>query len=185
MSDRCLTLVLGGTRSGKSSFAQRLALERGVNVLFVATAEPGDAEMAVRISKHREERSDVWRTIEEPKGVARAISAAGPTHIVLLDCVTLWVSNLLLETGSTFEGALSELEALLSWYHANKAELIVVSNEVGLGIVPADEVSRAYTDWLGRFNQRLAAEADAVYFMIAGMPVELKSLVGARPSRPA
>lgn len=174
MTQRRLTLILGGVRSGKSAFAQRLALECGAEVLFVATAETGDAEMAARIARHREERPGAWRTIEEPRAVARSLAAAAPPAVVLLDCVTLWVTNLLLAEGSTFESALAELEALLAWYHEQAVELIVVSNEVGLGIVPADQVSRTYTDWLGRFNQRLAAEADAVYFMIAGIPVELK-----------
>lgn len=177
MRRRRLTLILGGVRSGKSAYAQRLASERGHEVLFLATAEPGDAEMAARIDRHREGRPAGWRTIEEPKAVARVLAAAEPAGVVLLDCVTLWVTNLLLAEGSAFESAIAELDSVLTWYHAHEVELIVVSNEVGLGIVPADEVSRTYTDWLGRFNQRLAAEADVVYFMIAGIPVELKHLV--------
>ena len=176
MNERKLILVLGGARSGKSAFAQRLAASHGDQVLVVATAEPRDAEMAARIAIHRDERPEHWRTIEEPRGVARVLAAADASPIVLFDCVTLWVSNLLLAPDATWEAAVRELDTLLTWYHAHAVELIVVSNEVGLGIVPGDHVSRTYRDWLGRFNQRLAAEADAVYFMVAGLPVEVKAL---------
>jgi adenosyl cobinamide kinase/adenosyl cobinamide phosphate guanylyltransferase len=95
---------------------------------------------------------------------------------VVLDCVTLWVGNLLLAEGATWETAAGELEALLAWHRAGQSHLIVVSNEVGLGLVPADAVSRAYREWLGWFNQRLAAEADAVYLMVAGLAIDVKKL---------
>jgi adenosylcobinamide kinase/adenosylcobinamide-phosphate guanylyltransferase len=180
LSENKLILVLGGARSGKSTFAQNLAGSRGGEVLYVATGEPRDAEMTARIDNHRAERPPHWRTLEEPRALARTLAAANPAPIVILDCVTLWVSNLLLAQDATWAFAARELDALLTWYHARPVELIVVSNEVGLGIVPADEVSRTYRDWLGRFNQRLAAEADSVYLMIAGLPVELKALAAAR-----
>jgi adenosylcobinamide kinase/adenosylcobinamide-phosphate guanylyltransferase len=176
MNDRKMILILGGARSGKSGFAQRLAASTGEGVLFVATAEAGDAEMAARIAGHRAERPGHWRTIEAPRAVARGLAETPPARVVVLDCVTLWVTNLLLDQDASWEAASRELDALLAWYRAQPVELIVVSNEVGLGIVPGDETSRTFRDWLGWFNQRLAAEADAVYFMVAGLPVELKSL---------
>ncbi|MEN9934815.1 MAG: hypothetical protein RLZZ387_1394 [Chloroflexota bacterium] len=171
-----LTLITGGARSGKSTFAQRLAEARGQDVLFVATAEPLDDEMAAKISRHRGERPAGWRTLEEPRRLADALATVAPAPVVLLDCVTLWVSNLLLAEGAAWEGASAELDALLAWRRASGCELIAVTNEVGLGIVPADALSRAYRDWLGFFNQRLAAEAAAVYLCVSGLPIEIKGL---------
>lgn len=171
-----LVLVTGGARSGKSWFAQQLAEARRSEVLFVATAEAGDADMATRIAKHRAERPSHWRTLEEPRSLARALMLAEPSPVVLLDCVTLWVTNLLLTEGATWEKAAAELDALLAWYRARSVALIVVTNEVGLGIVPADALSRTFRDWLGKFNQRLATEASAVYLMVAGLAVDIKAL---------
>jgi adenosyl cobinamide kinase/adenosyl cobinamide phosphate guanylyltransferase len=171
-----LTLILGGARSGKSRQAQRLAAAYGTDVLFVATAEPRDDEMAAKIARHRAERPAGWRTLEAPRQLARALASAQPAQAVVLDCVTLWVSNLLLAEGATWERAEAELAGLLDWYRAGQAHVIVVSNEVGLGLVPADAASRAYREWLGWFNQRLAAEADAVYLMVAGLAIDIKAL---------
>jgi adenosylcobinamide kinase / adenosylcobinamide-phosphate guanylyltransferase len=145
-------------------------------VLYIATAEALDDEMAARIARHRAERPDGWRTLEEPTLVAEALATAEPAPMVVLDCVTLWVSNLLLQPGASWERALRELDALLEWRRAHPVTLIVVSNEVGLGLVPADETSRAYREWLGWFNQRLAAAADEVYFMVAGLAIDVKRL---------
>lgn len=170
-----LTLITGGARSGKSSFAQQLASAHQSNVLFLATAEARDDDMAARIAKHQAERPAHWRTLEEPVYVARALAEAEPASLVLLDCVTLWVTNLLLREGTTWEQAEAELNALLAWYHACPVACIVVTNEVGLGIVPADPLSRTFRDWLGLFNQCLAAEADVVYLMVSGLPVEVKT----------
>jgi adenosylcobinamide kinase / adenosylcobinamide-phosphate guanylyltransferase len=171
-----LTLITGGARSGKSTFAQRVAEARGGEVLFVATAEALDGEMAAKIARHRADRPAHWRTLEEPRHLARALEAAPAAPLVLLDCVTLWVSNLLLSEGGSWEAAAAELDALLAWRRSSGAELLVVTNEVGLGIVPADPLSRAYREWLGHFNQRLAAQAGAVYLLVSGIPVELKAL---------
>jgi adenosylcobinamide kinase/adenosylcobinamide-phosphate guanylyltransferase len=173
---RSLVLITGGARSGKSAFAQRLAESRGGEVLFVATAEALDDEMAERIARHRADRPAHWRTLEAPRGLAGALAAAPPAPIVLLDCVTLWVTNLLLAEGAAWDSAVAELDALLAWRRASRAELIAVTNEVGLGIVPADLLSRTYRDWLGAFNQRLAAEAGSVYLCVAGIPLEIKRL---------
>jgi adenosylcobinamide kinase / adenosylcobinamide-phosphate guanylyltransferase len=171
-----LTLITGGARSGKSTFAQRLAAAHGGDVLFLATAEALDDEMAVKIRRHQAERPAVWRTREEPRHLAQVLAAEPPAGVVLLDCVTLWVTNLLLAEGATWEAAEGELDALLAWQRTTATRLIVVTNEVGLGIVPADPLSRAYREWLGAFNQRLAAAAHDVYLCVSGLPIEIKSL---------
>ncbi|NJP06841.1 MAG: bifunctional adenosylcobinamide kinase/adenosylcobinamide-phosphate guanylyltransferase [Chloroflexaceae bacterium] len=183
MSQRRLILITGGARSGKSTFGQQIAEKSSSDVLFVATAQAGDADMAARIAQHQAERPAHWRTLETPQRVAAALHEIPAPPTVLLDCVTLWVTNLLLadwhEDGASrpdLHAAMVELEQLLDWYRQHSVVLIVVSNEVGLGIVPADPLTRTFRDWLGRFNQRLAAEADEVYLLIAGLPVELKSL---------
>jgi adenosylcobinamide kinase/adenosylcobinamide-phosphate guanylyltransferase len=173
-----LTLITGGARSGKSSFAQQLAEARQTDVLFVATAEAGDADMAARIAKHQAERPRHWQTLEAPRRVAHVLAQAEPAPVVLLDCVTLWVTNLLLSEGATWDSAAQELDALLAWYRSQPGdvplEVIIVTNEVGLGIVPVDALSRTFRDWLGLFNQRLAAEADHVYLLVAGLPIDIK-----------
>ena len=183
MSKR-LTLVLGGVRAGKSRYAQRLA-QHGQRVLVVATAEPGDQEMAARIQAHRAERPADWTTLEEPVDVVTALAPRLPDFdTVLLDCLTLWVSNLLLQGGERQArpdiGA--EAHRLLQLYEQGDASWIVVSNEVGLGVIPANELGRAYADELGRVNQIVAAAADDVIVMFAGLPVNLKALdAGMRP----
>ena len=170
-----LTLVTGGARSGKSRFAQHLAESRHCDVLFVATAEARDDDMTTRIARHRSERPSNWSTLEAPRGLAQALTGVAPSPLVLLDCVTLWVTNILLAQGTDWNTAAAELDALLAWYHTHPCELIVVTNEVGLGIIPADELSRTFREWLGWFNQRLAAEADDVYLLVAGLPIEIKA----------
>jgi adenosylcobinamide kinase/adenosylcobinamide-phosphate guanylyltransferase len=170
-----LTLILGGARSGKSTHALRLA-SAYKDVLFVATAEPRDSEMAAKIDRHRAERPAHWRTLEAPRDLARALAAAPPAAAVVLDCVTLWVSNLLLAEHATWEAAAADMDALMDWRRATHSHLIVVSNEVGLGLVPADPVSRTYREWLGWFNQRLAAEADQVLLVVAGLAIDVKKL---------
>ena len=160
MSKR-LTLVLGGVRAGKSRYAQQLA-RHGQRVLVVATAEPGDQEMAARIQAHRAERPADWTTLEEPVDLVTALAPRLPDFdTVLLDCLTLWVSNLLLQGGERQArpdiGA--EAHRLLRLYEQGDASWIVVSNEVGLGVIPANELGRAYADELGRVNQIFAAAA--------------------------
>ena len=172
-----LTLVLGGVRAGKSSYAQRLA-SNSKRVLFVATAEAGDQEMEVRIRAHRESRSEDWDTLEEPIDLVNALAPLLHRYdTVLLDCMTLWVSNLLLWNQGPKPGLvdiLSETKRLLGLYEESDATWIVVSNEVGLGVVPATELGRTYADELGRVNQIVAAAADEVYFMAAGLPLRVK-----------
>ncbi len=167
-----LTLLLGGARSGKSTTAQRLA-ESGGRVLFVATAEAGDEDMRERIARHREERPAAWATLEEPRDLARVITDyAGEYDTLVLDCLTLWVSNLMLAGVDVLEAT----EALLGAFEAGRASWIVVSNEVGLGVVPASELGREYRDLLGRVNQRVAARADEAYLLVAGRALSLEKL---------
>ena len=173
MSKR-LTLVLGGARAGKSTYAQELAAS-GNRVLFVATAEAGDEQMEERIEAHRATRPAEWDTLEEPLDLVGALAGvAGRYDTVLLDCLTLWVSNLLLREGEV--DVPGELKGLLAAYEEGTASWIVVSNEVGLGVVPPRELGRLYADELGRANQIIAAAADDVYFMAAGLPLNLKTL---------
>ncbi len=179
--DKHLTLILGGARSGKSSYAQRLAAERGDAVVYVATAEAGDDEMAERIAAHRAERPAHWQTIEAPRTIGAAIqSGAGQADVILIDCLTLLANNIIVPlpesvTAQEAETALNaEIEELLSAYNQSAAEWIIVSNEVGLGLVPPYPLGRIYRDALGRANQRLAAVADEVLFMVAGLPLKVK-----------
>jgi adenosylcobinamide kinase/adenosylcobinamide-phosphate guanylyltransferase len=178
---RRLTLILGGARSGKSLYAERLAPRLGRRVLYVATAEAGDDEMAARIAAHRAARPADWTTLEAPIFAGRAIRAApGDFDVVLLDCLTLLANNVLGRIpepidGQTAELALTaEIGELLESYAASAAEWIVISNEVGLGLVPPYPLGRVYRDVLGRANQRLAAAADNVLFMLAGLPLVVK-----------
>lgn len=172
-----LTFVLGGVRAGKSSYAQQLA-EGAERLLFVATAEARDQEMRKRIEAHRERRPPDWETLEEPTNLVASIRPLLPHYTtVLLDCLTLWVSNLLLrgsDHAATRQAIVSEAEGLLSLYRHGDASWIVVSNEVGLGVMPANKLSRKYSDELGSVNQLVAAEADAVYLMAAGLPLKVK-----------
>ncbi len=178
-----LILVLGGARSGKSSFAERLA---GVasRVLYAATAEALDDDMERRIAKHRQQRPAAWTTLEEPVELDSALATAlAGFDVCLLDCLTLWVSNLLLkmEDGPDSEQRIiSAAERLLEVYEQSEATWIMVSNEVGLGVVPPSRLGAVYRDALGRVNQLVAARADRVYFMVAGLALEVKSL-GALP----
>ena len=175
---KLLTLVLGGVRAGKSSYGQRLAAS-GKRVLFVATAEAGDEDMEARIKAHREARPPDWDTVEEPIDLAGALTPLLHCYdTVLLDCLTLWVSNLLLrgpDPKIARKGILAETQRLLDLYRKIDASWILVSNEVGLGVVPPTKLGRIYADELGRVNQVVAAEADDVYLIAAGLPLKLKS----------
>ncbi len=172
-----LTLILGGARSGKSTFAEALARKRGGDdVLFVATAEARDEEMRARIENHRAARPVNWRTLETPRDLGRALTGTR-ARVVLVDCVTLWTTNVLLadETHARAE-MLREVDDLLAWHAAHDSELIIVSNEVGMGLVPEYPLGRAYRDLLGAVNGKIAASADAVFLLVAGLPVEVKAL---------
>ncbi|HRW50333.1 MAG: bifunctional adenosylcobinamide kinase/adenosylcobinamide-phosphate guanylyltransferase [Caldilinea sp.] len=179
---RSLTLILGGARSGKSTYAEQQAAAAGGRVLYVATAEAWDDEMRARIAAHRAQRPATWRTVEAPRAVGAAARAAldDGADVVLVDCLTLLASNVIiaLPEGSDERAASvaldQELDALLAAYEASDAAWFVVSNEVGLGIVPAYPLGRVYRDALGRANQRMAALADRVIFMVAGLPMTVK-----------
>lgn len=173
-------LILGGARSGKSQYAQWLAAESGKKVLFVATAEAGDEEMRQRITAHQDSRPPEWQTLEAPLHVGAAILEKQPLGLVLVDCLTLLASNVLGQFSEPYEGqeyqvALDEeIEGLLEAYRQTEAEWLVISNEVGLGIVPATPAGRLYRDALGRVNQRVAQEAEVVVMMVAGIAVKIK-----------
>ena len=167
-----LTLVLGGARSGKSRHAEGLVeAASGARRVYVATATAGDAEMAARIAAHRNRRGADWSTVEAPHDLAGEISrAAAPDAAVLVDCLTLWLSNLLLAGADLGAARRSLLEALA----AARGPVVCVANEVGLGIVPDNALARAFRDAAGRLNQDVAAAADRVVFVAAGLPLVLK-----------
>lgn len=174
-----LTLILGGARSGKSDYGERLAQTLADEVLFVATAQAFDEEMKTRIARHRQQRPSHWQTVEAPTQVALA-TADQPGAVVLLDCLTLLVSNLILRLGDPLDDREAEtavgeeLKAILDTIQENDSHWIVISNEVGLGLVPDNRLGRLYRDLLGRANQRLAAAANEVIFMVAGLPLVVK-----------
>src|SRR5690606_5786216 len=167
-----LMLVTGGARSGKSDHAERLALSAGGgDVTSIATAEARDAGMSARIARHRAQRHDAWHTVEAPLDPAAAIAGA-ETNVVLLDCLTLLVSNLL-HAGDE-SAVFAQVDAILHARCARAGTLIVVTNEVGLGIVPANGLARTYRDALGLANRKVAEAADAVVLMVSGIPVVVK-----------
>ncbi|HYN18291.1 MAG TPA: bifunctional adenosylcobinamide kinase/adenosylcobinamide-phosphate guanylyltransferase [Actinomycetes bacterium] len=167
-----LTLLLGGARSGKSALAVRLAAAWDGPVAVVVTGQAGDAEMAERIRRHRAGRPAGWRTVEEPLDLEAAIARAPEDALVLLDCLTLWVSNLM-EQGLTDEQVGQRARSAAAIAAARAAPTVVVSNEVGAGIVPADALSRRYRDLLGQVNAAWAAAADQALLLVAGRAVPL------------
>jgi adenosylcobinamide kinase / adenosylcobinamide-phosphate guanylyltransferase len=175
-----LTLVLGGARSGKSAYAQSIIEKSQQPALFVATATAGDEEMVTRIAAHRANRPSHWITLEAPLHVGEAIRSAEVTPWVLLDCVTLLASNVLLSCPEPIEESVYkeklklEIEMILATYRTHPGEWYIVSNEVGLGLVPPYELGRYYRDGLGGANQALARAADQVILMVAGIPMTVK-----------
>ena len=166
-----VTLVLGGARSGKSRFAESLAPEGTARYVYVATAEPVDDEMARRIAAHRARRGPAWRTVEAPIGLAQAIGREStPRTWLLVDCLTVWLGNLM-HHGLDVDAA---REALLESLAAAPGPVVLVANEVGLGIVPDNAMARAFRDHAGRLNQAVARMAGTVCFVAAGIPVTLK-----------
>ncbi|MEC9343176.1 MAG: bifunctional adenosylcobinamide kinase/adenosylcobinamide-phosphate guanylyltransferase [Pseudomonadota bacterium] len=166
-----VTLVLGGARSGKSRFAEDLVEESGLDAVYVATGQAFDDEMAARIAEHRARRGEAWRTVEAPLDLAGALAAQdGPGRVLLVDCLTLWVSNLMMEEADVAAAG----EALAETLGTVQAPVVLVSSEVGLGIVPDNAMARAYRDHAGRLNQRIAALANQVFFIAAGLPMVLK-----------
>ncbi|HEU0197789.1 MAG TPA: bifunctional adenosylcobinamide kinase/adenosylcobinamide-phosphate guanylyltransferase [Nevskiaceae bacterium] len=167
------TLILGGARCGKSALAQRLAGANGGDVVYIATATAGDAEMATRIAHHRAERPAMWTTIEEPLALAAALrKQAHPGRTIIVDCLTLWLTNLLLSREPASLDA--ERAALLTALPELPGDVLFVSNEVGCGIVPADALSRRFVDESGRLHQALAARCERVLRVVAGLVQPLK-----------
>ncbi len=176
-----MILLLGGARSGKSTLAEQWAEQHGGDsVLFVATAEIGDEEMQRRVEAHRRARPPSWRTLEAPRHVGRALRAAYQgEQAIIVDCLTLLVSNILLEQNNTNAETVAaaveeEIAELVTTLRSLPATSILVSNEVGMGIVPPTPLGRLYRDVLGTVNQRVASKADEVYLLVAGIPVQIK-----------
>jgi adenosyl cobinamide kinase/adenosyl cobinamide phosphate guanylyltransferase len=167
-----IVLLLGGARSGKSAMAMRMALHSGAPVTFIATAQPGDDEMAERIERHRDDRPASWKTLEAPVDVLGAVCTSDADNFLVLDCLTLWVSNLLGEGSSPdqIEATACDVIAALQ-----DRSCVVVTNEVGLGIVPANELARTFRDVLGAVNSLFAAAADRSVLMVAGRALDLSS----------
>jgi adenosylcobinamide kinase / adenosylcobinamide-phosphate guanylyltransferase len=166
-----VTLVLGGARSGKSRYAERLVEAAASGGTYCATAEAGDAEMARRIAAHRARRGPFWHTVEAPLALAPVIaSEAASDHPLLIDCLTLWLSNLLLAGKPVDE----ETAALCAALRLTEGPVVLVANEVGMGLVPETPLGRRFRDAAGRLNQEVAALADRVAFVVAGLPLMLK-----------
>lgn len=171
MTDHPVILIVGGARSGKSHYGEKLVEQSGKKPVYLATAEARDDEMLDRINVHQQRRSDHWQTIEEPFEIAEIIEEmAAPDTIILIDCLTLWLSNLMTEQ----KDVASALKRLLICLENTKGPVILISNEVGLGIVPDNALARSFRDEAGRINQAVASTASDVLFMVAGLPICLK-----------
>ncbi|KQV27521.1 adenosylcobinamide kinase/adenosylcobinamide phosphate guanyltransferase [Rhizobium sp. Root1203] len=165
------TFVLGGARSGKSRFAERLVAATGLERHYVATGRAWDEEMRARIEQHRTDRGDLWTTHEEPLDLVGCLAAVdGEKHAILVDCLTLWVTNLMMAE----RDMAAEFAGLAAYLPTARAQLVIVSNEVGLGIVPENSMARDFRDHAGRLHQMIAAEAANVYFIAAGLPLKMK-----------
>jgi adenosylcobinamide kinase/adenosylcobinamide-phosphate guanylyltransferase len=164
------TLVLGGARSGKSRYAEQVAMSSRPPWIYLATAESFDDEMATRIAEHKSRRSPDWQTIDAPLDLAGALAALPRSATVLIDCLTLWLSNAML-ADRDIDAEIQRLEAAVL---AHKGPLVLVSNEVGSGIVPENALARRFRDFQGLLNQRVAARADRVVLVVAGLPMIVK-----------
>jgi adenosylcobinamide kinase / adenosylcobinamide-phosphate guanylyltransferase len=169
-----IIFITGGARSGKSRLAEEIAIKHGGPLGYLATGQPGDEEMARRIARHRLRRGPDWQTIEEPLRLAEAIRGHdGFFRAMLVDCVTLWLTNLLLEYDDAGR-VLADVNGLTGMFSGLTTPLVLVSNEVGMGIVPENRLARSFRDLAGEANELLAAAADEVYVMISGLPLKLK-----------
>ena len=165
-----LTLVLGGAASGKSAYAERLVLQAGGDPVYVATAQIFDDEMAEKIIRHREMRGSGWKTIEEPLDLPHALAGMSAGQPVLIDCATLWLTNVILGD----HDVTAHSDALLQAVEQCPSPVVIVSNEVGQGIVPDNALSRQFRNAQGKLNQRIAGQADLVVAVMAGLPLALK-----------
>ena len=189
MARSCI-LILGGARSGKSRFAQEMASQLGKEVLFVATGQALDEEMRRRIEEHKKSRPSSWRTIEAPTAVGRKIlEEVSDAQVVIVDCFTLLVSNVIdrcageggpeqVDAELVCEKLAIEVEELVECIESTNASFILISNEVGMGLVPENRLGRMYRDLLGKTNQTFASHADEVYLMVAGLAVDIKGSKG-------
>jgi adenosylcobinamide kinase/adenosylcobinamide-phosphate guanylyltransferase len=176
-----ITLILGGARSGKSRLAQKLAA-RHSSVVFVATGRPVDDEMRRKIERHKAERPSEWLTVEEQISLDKTVRDYAPRfRVLLVDCLTLYAANLLSTTNNDWEAVLPKVESFCSALREAKCSILLVSNEVGSGIVPEYPSGRAFRDLLGAINQQVAAIADNVVLMVAGLPLVLKGGLEAQP----
>ena len=170
--------ILGGVRSGKSRFAQELAKKLSNKVLFVATGEPLDEEMRARIDEHKKARPKSWRTLEIPTNISRQLGAEiGDAEVVIIDCLTLLVSNRIgeeLDYLKAEKQVMAEINELIAGMDKLRASFIIISNEVGAGLVPEAKLGRVYRDILGKANQLIAQRSSKVYFMVAGIPMKMK-----------
>ena len=170
-----LILVTGGQRSGKSSFALKIAQSVSSSRYFIATAEAGDGEMEERIEKHRKEREQSgWTTIEEPLDIPAALRSVPADSVAIVDCLTLWVSNLMMSEVLTEDEAADRARLALKAARESGASFVFVTNEVGMGVVPMSKEARLYCDLLGRVTQVVAGESDHVYLLVSGLPLTLK-----------
>lgn len=168
-----MQLILGGARSGKSRFAEQQAQQSGLDVIYIATAQALDHEMQERISHHQNQRPTGWQVIEEPLYLSeKLIQVDQPNQVVLVDCLTLWMSNLLMHQDLTLQ--MRQCEQLLETIPTLQSQIILVSNETGLGVVPIGQISRKFVDESGRLHQRLGQIAEKVVFCVAGFPMVLK-----------
>ncbi len=166
--------ITGGARSGKSAFAEKIAEEMTGKRAYIATAQALDPEMAARIAKHQQNRGDAWDTYEEPLAVDELLQKlSGRYPVALLDCLTLWLSNIIAHT-ATDDAVLHRCDRLVAAVRQFSGACIVVSNEVGLGIVPDNPLARKFRDFAGVLNQKMAQAADEVYFTASGIPVRIK-----------
>ena len=171
MANFPVTLILGGARSGKSSFAEKLALKSEKKPFYIATAEARDDEMVRRINQHQSRRDERWLTIEEPLKIDEIIDQrAHPENILVVDCLTLWLSNIMCRDNNV----MTHIIGLVSCLENIKGPIIFVANEVGLGIVPENDLARAFRDEAGRLNKAVASVASDVIFMAAGLPMAMK-----------
>jgi adenosylcobinamide kinase/adenosylcobinamide-phosphate guanylyltransferase len=168
-----LQLILGGARSGKSRLAEKLASESGLEVIYIATSQPLDGEMNQRVALHRQRRPDSWGLVEEPLELTKVLKqSAGPGRCLLVDCLTLWLTNLLMLEDP--QRLAQERDALLDCLAELPGEIIFVSNETGLGVVPLGQLTRRYVDEAGWLHQALAERCQRVVFTVAGLPMTLK-----------
>ncbi|MDJ0612283.1 MAG: bifunctional adenosylcobinamide kinase/adenosylcobinamide-phosphate guanylyltransferase [Rhizobiaceae bacterium] len=166
-----ITFILGGARSGKSKFAEDLVLRSGLKPIYLATGRAFDDEMVERIESHQNRRGEEWETVEEPLALVDALShAAIPGRIILVDCLTLWITNLMMAEANVGK----EAEGLANYMKDARAPIVLVSNEVGQGVVPENKMAREFVDLSGLVHQRLASVANDVYFVTAGLPNKLK-----------